>query len=464
MLKKAMDYLKEKESELKELAKSIWENPELGYREEMAAKVFADFLEKEGFTVERSYGGIKTAVRASFGNGHPVVGLLAEYDALPELSQKVQATQEPVEAGAAGHGCGHNLIGVSCLGTAIALKKGIEEEPDNGTIVIYGCPAEELLTGKGFMAREGAFQELDFALAYHPGSFNNVIFGTMTALNTMKFRFNGKTAHAAMDPQNGRSALDAVELMNVGVNFLREHVTSDVRIHYVISNGGLAPNIVPDFAESHYFIRALKLDTVAEVKERIRKIGEGAALMTETTFEMEDLGGCYDILTNQVLADQVYESMKEVEMPVFDDEDNAFAQIMNEQTPNYTKLLSSGAIQEGVPIHVEIYPRAVNNLYASSDVGDVSYITPTVMFFTASYNIGAPGHSWQAVACSGNEIGFKGMLYGSRVMIQTFDKIRKNPEILVKAKEEFAQAMKGKRYTPQIPEDAKVPYSDKQNR
>lgn len=460
MLDRAMQYLKEREPELKELAKEIWDNPELGYQEEKAAALFADYLEKEGFAVERGYAGIKTAVRASYGSGSPVIGLLAEYDALPDLSQKIQTVKEPVAAGSPGHGCAHNLIGVSNIGAAIAIKEGLKDTPGTGTVVIYGCPAEELLTGKGYMARAGAFRELDFALGWHPGAFNTVLYGTLTAINGFKFRFKGVTAHAALDPENGRSALDAVELMNVGVNFLREHVTSDVRMHYIITNGGLAPNIVPEHAESHYFVRALKLDTVKAVKERIFKIAEGAALMTDTQLEIEELGGCYDILTSKTLGDVIYDSLHEVDKPEYSEADYVFAKEMNAQTPNYTKLLGSGAVQPGQEIHEQVAPKSVQNVYASTDVGDVSYIVPLGFFMTASQNVGAPGHSWQIVACAGNEIGFQGMLYGSRAMVRAYDKIRNDPAILEAAREEFAKATAGKTYTPQIPEGAKVPFND----
>ena len=317
----ALNYLNEKRDELIKVSKEIWANPELGHKEHFASKRIAEILESEGFDVELGYVNIPTAIKATYGSGSPVIGLLGEYDALPGLSQKVSTTEEPIIQGAPGHGCGHNLLGVCKLAAAIAIKEGIKQGDLKGTIVFYGCPAEEQLTGKPFMARGGAFRDIDMAISWHPASYNIASYASKTALNSAKFHFKGKTAHAALDPQNGRSALSAVELMNVGANYLREHVTDDVRIHYVITDGGGAPNVVPDKATVFYFVRALTREAVVDTYNRLVKIAEGAAMMTETQLEVELLGGCYNYLVNKVLVDLSHKVMTETKRPEWTEEE-----------------------------------------------------------------------------------------------------------------------------------------------
>ena len=258
-------------AELTSLAQDIWEHPEVGYHEYHASKATADFLKKRGFDVELGAYNMPTAIRAVWGKGHPVIGFCGEYDALPGLSQKECSSQSPVSADAPGHGCGHNLLGVGCVAAAIGLKAELENSGKEGTVIYYGCPAEELLTGKPWMAKAGAFKECDFTFAWHPGSSNQTTVGTFTALEGAKFIFHGRTAHAAGNPQDGRSALDAVQLMNIGSEFLREHVTDDVRIHYTIRDGGMAPNIVPDYAVVEYFIRALSREATVDAYNRVKE-------------------------------------------------------------------------------------------------------------------------------------------------------------------------------------------------
>lgn len=274
--------LDKKSADLFELAGKIWDHPEIAWQEKKASAWTAGFLEKEGFEVERGYVGLPTALKASWGQGGPVIGFLGEYDALPGMSQKLSTKKEPLIEGGPGQGCGHNLLGVAHLGAVLAMKEVMEEKGLEGTIIYYGCPAEEVLTGKGYMARNGGFREMDLVMAWHPGTRNRVGMGRMTGLNSVEFHFKGRTAHAGGDPHNGRSALDAVELMNVGAQYLREHVTDDVRLHYIITQGGLAPNIVPDRASSWYYVRALSREAVEDTYDRLVKIAEGAAQMTET--------------------------------------------------------------------------------------------------------------------------------------------------------------------------------------
>lgn len=454
----ALNYLNKKHDEVVDISKEIWANPELGHREYFASKRIAEFLESEGFDVELGYANMPTAIRATYGTGSPVIGLLAEYDALPRLSQKVSTIQEPIKEGDPGHGCGHNLLGVCKLAAAIAIKEGIKKSNLKGTIVFYGCPAEEQLTGKPFMARAGAFKELDAAISWHPSNFNMAMYGPNTALNSAKFHFKGKTAHAAGDPENGRSALSAVELMNVGANYLREHVTNDVRIHYVITDGGgSAPNVVPDKATVFYYVRAFTREAVVDVYNRLLKIAEGAAIMTETQLEVEFLGGCYNYLPNKVLVDLADKVMRETNRPEWTKEEIEFAKQLNNKTDNYQKVIKAGLAKDGEHLATEILP--INDIpnYGSTDVGDVSHIVPTCMFVTATQNIGAPGHSWQIVSCAGHSIGQKGMIYAAECIVGMMDEILKNPTIIEKAKKEFGEKTKGKEYICPIPEDVPLP-------
>ena len=445
-----------KQEELAALSKKVWDNPEVGFEEVKACKWFAEFLEKEGFQVETGYAGVPTAIRAVWGSGKPVIGLLGEYDALPSLSQKVSTVKEPVEEGAPGQGCGHNLLGTCHLAAALGIKKELEENKLPGTVIFFGCPAEEKLTGKPFMAREGAFKELDFALAWHPNAMNVITTGTCTAMNSAKFHFKGVTAHAGGDPHNGRSALDAAELMNVGAQFLREHVTSDVRIHYSFTEAGGAPNIVPDRASVWYFVRALDRQTVEDVYARLVRIAKGAAMMTDTEVTEEFLGGCYNTLQNKVLVNVIHESMKEVPLPAWTQEEKDFAAELDKVTPNYANLVAAGAVREGEHLAYQVEEIQTADNFGSTDVGDVEHIVPAAMFMTGTYNLGAPGHSWQITACSGNSMGMKGMLYGAKVMALSALKVAEDPALLAKAKEEFQKDMHGTEYICPIPAEVPV--------
>ncbi len=454
LAKKEIDLKSEK---LTGLAKRIWENPEIAFNEVKASSWTADFLAEEGFEVERNYAGMPTAIKATWGSGKPVIGFLGEYDALPGMSQAHSTEKKPLVVGGPGQGCGHNLLGVAHVGAALGMKAAMEEYKLPGTIIYYGCPAEEVLTGKGFMARGGAFREMDIMMAWHPGTRNEVSLGKMTALNSVKFHFKGRTAHAGGDPHNGRSALDALKLMNVGAEFLREHVTDDVRIHYIITEGGVAPNIVPDRASSWYYVRALSREAVVDTYERLLKIAEGAALMTETQVEVEYLGGCYNTQQNKFLVELLYETMKEMELPQWTDEEMDFARELNKVSANYDELLERKLIKEGEEIHSSVSEIASDNSYGSTDVGDVQHIVPGVFFTTATYNIGAAGHSWQVTSCSASSIGEKGMLLASKIMAATGLKLLENPKLVDAAKKEFDEVMGGKSYECPVPEDLPVP-------
>ncbi len=456
LAKKAIE---EKKELLYDLAKKIWEHPEIAYTEVKASKWTADFLKDHGFEVEEKHAGVPTAIKATWGSGKPVIGFLGEYDALPGMSQKISTSKEPINEGDPGQGCGHNLLGVAHVGAVLGMKKEMEEKNLKGTIIFYGCPAEEVLTGKGFMARGGAFKELDISMAWHPSSRNKVTIGTSTGLNTVKFHFKGQTAHAGGDPHNGRSALDALELMNVGAQYLREHVTDDVRIHYITTEGGVAPNIVPDKASSWYFVRALSREAVEDTYNRLLKIADGAAMMTETEVQVEFLGGCYNTLQNKVLVNLIHETMKEVGLPDWTEEELKFAEELNNVSANYDKMIKSGKIPKDMQIHSEIGPIVDEDGYGSTDVGDVQHIAPGVMFYTATNNIGAAGHSWQITSSVGSSIGEKGMLTAAKIMAVAGIKALEDPSIIEDSKKEFDKVMNGKTYKCPITDDIPIPQS-----
>ncbi len=438
------------------LAKKIWENPETAFNEVNACKWTAETLRNAGFEVETGYVGMPTAIRAVWGKGHPIIGFLGEYDALPGLSQKVSTEKEPLVPGAPGQGCGHNLLGVACIGAVLGMKAELEAAGKEGTVVFYGCPAEEVLTGKAFMAREGAFTDLDVAFSWHGATTNNVTLGTMTGLNSAVFHFHGITAHAGGDPHNGRSALDAVEIMNVGANYLREHVTSDVRIHYVIKEGGTAPNIVPDKASVWYYVRALSREAVEDTYRRLVLVAEGAAHMTETKLEIEFMGGCYNTLNPVMLTTLTHDVMEQIAMPQWTAEENAFAETLNGKSQQYEAVKAKGVLEHG-PLCTFVEPVLNENGYGSTDVGDVQHIVPCVQVMTATCNLAAPGHSWQITACAGTDIGMKGMLFGSKVMAATAMKLVEDPKLIEEAREEFKKQMNGKTYKCPIPKEIPIP-------
>ena len=456
----AINKIEQEKDTLIELAQKMWDKPETAYNEVNACEWTAEVLKHYGFEVETGYAGLPTCVVGKWGSGHPVIGLLGELDALPGLSQKVSTVKDPVEVGAPGQGCGHNLLNVSCLGAAVGMKAEMEEKKLPGTIVFYGCPAEEVLTGKVFMARNGAFDGLDCAFAWHGGNQNMISTGIHTGLNSAIFHFKGRTAHAGGDPHNGRSALDAAELMSVGANYLREHVTSDVRIHYVYKEAGTAPNIVPDRASVWYYVRAMSREAIEDTYDRLVKVAKGAAMMTETELEIEFLGGCYNTLPNKYMSKMTYEIMNQVEMPTYTEEELKFADELNKQSSQYEAFKTSGQLDNG-PIHTEVKNLDPVNSYGSTDVGDVQHICPCIQVRTACWNLAAPGHSWQITACSGRSIGYKGMLYGAKVMAAAAIKMIEEPEHLEKAKAEFDAYISKKPYKCPIPMDVPVPQPQK---
>lgn len=450
--------------ELVDLGRQVWGFAEVGLREQKSAATEAAYLRQQGFTVKEGVGGMPTAFVAEWGSGKPVLGFLGEYDALAGLSQKVSPVKDPLQAGAPGHGCGHNLLGAAAVGSAVALKRYLQANSLPGTVRYYGCPAEETLVGKVFMAREGAFDDLDAGITWHPGSANTVQIGSSNGMNSVKFTFFGKTAHAAGDPHNGRSALDAVELTDIASNYLREHVIPDARIHYVITEGGGQPNVVPARAQVWYYVRAPHRFQVDEIYERLMDCAKGAALMTGTTFEVEFLAGCYDVLPNDVLANAALDVFRKVGPPVYTESEMDFAKEL-------AKSLDRAQTEAGLKAMnapKEMFTQVINTTIidpldkgkvgaGSTDVGDVSWIVPTVQVSTACWPIGSPGHSWQIAASSGHGIGEKGMLKAAEVMAGLGVLLLHDPALVEKAKEEFTNRLEGAKYKTPIPEGGQPP-------
>jgi aminobenzoyl-glutamate utilization protein B len=446
------------------LAQAIWEYAEIGFKETRSAAAQAAFLEKEGFSIKLGVAGMPTGLVATYGQGGPIIGYLGEFDALLGVSQKPVPYKDPVQEGCPGHGCGHNLLGVASLAAAIAMKREIEAGHVTGTVRYYGCPAEENGDGKGFMAKYGLFDDLDAAISWHPGSMNTASTHSNLAINSVKFAFHGRTAHAGGAPHMGISALDAVELMNVGVNFLREHIIQDARIHYVITNGGGQPNVVPDYAEVWYYVRAPRRQDLEPIYQRVLRIAEGAALMTGARLDVKFQDGLYNYLPNAVITDSLQESLNKVGGPKFTEEEKVFAREMEKSFAPGQKesALRANKIPLeylNVSLHEDIAPDFDPGGigHGSTDVGDVSWIVPTGQLTTATFVLGSAGHSWQNTAASGMGIGHKGMIIAAKAMAMTGLELMTNPERLQKAKEAFRKDTEGRPYVSPLPADMMTP-------
>lgn len=462
-----------KQQELEQLSDEIWGYAETAFSEKKSADVMTAFLKKEGFQVTYPAYGVETAYTAEFGSGSPRIGLLGEFDALSNLSQVADLAEKvPETAGANGHGCGHNMLGVGAIAAALAVKAYLEEG-HRGTVVYYGCPGEEGGSGKAFMAREGAFKDLDAAITWHPGTTNLVVKDSSLANIQVLFKFHGISAHAAGCPEMGRSALDAMELMNVGTNFLREHMIQTARIHYsIINGGGISPNVVQNEAAALYLIRAPKVGQVQELFERVKKIAYGASCMTETTSEFDIIKSCANLVPNRVLEKALYKAFHEEPMPEYTEEEYAIAK-------SYTDTVEPGSNNE-VQTIIEDYLLAENKAYlksvkdhrindfivpyeevhivqakgGSTDVGDVSWMCPTAQIHTATWAPSTPGHSWQVVSQGKSSLAHKGMLYAARVMARTVIDLMEQPDLLAEAKKEWEEELEGQSYVP-IPDGIK---------
>lgn len=413
-----------------EIAQTIWDLAEMGYQEEKSAALLQKTLADAGFTINKGVAGIPTAFTAEYGSGAPIIGIMGEYDALPGLSQ--QAVPEKKSAGkAAGHACGHHVFGTASTAAAIAVKDWMKSNNAKGTIRFYGTPAEEGGSGKVYMVREGLFDDVDAALHWHPSSQNAASAGAALANKSAKFRFYGVSAHAAAAPEKGRSALDGVEAMNAMVNMLREHVPEKARIHYVITNGGKAPNVVPDFAEVYYYARHNQRDVVIDIFDRIVKAGEGAAMGTGTTMDFEMIGGTHELLPNLTLQKLMHDNLSRVGGMEYTPEEKEFADKI---------AISLG--YKGVDIakakNIQPY-KTEAKAFGSTDVGDVSFTVPTVGMGAATWVPGTPAHSWQAVAAGGTSIGNKGMMIAAKTLALTAINLLQDGDLIKKAKVEFLE-------------------------
>ncbi|MFE4713563.1 amidohydrolase [Paenibacillus sp. NPDC056722] len=463
--KQLVNWLETNRTTYEELALRIWNRPEVAYAEAFASKLQSETLEAAGFRITSGIGGVPTAFVAEYGSGGPVLGILGEYDALPGLSQKVSAVREPITPGGPGHGCGHNLLGTAGVEAVTALKQSLDEAGLSGTIRYYGCPAEEVLSGKTFMARAGAFDDLDAALTWHPGNSNAAWSIRTSALTSVEFFFKGRAAHAGVVPHLGRSALDAVELTNVGANYLREHVPDGSRIHYTITNGGEAPNIVPDEASVWYYLRGVNRKHVDELLERLIKIAQGGALMTETSVTWEIKAGAYDLNINESLNQLLVKQQDDAGELSFSAEDQELATALaTTLDPDLLQAAKKrhqewGKTDELLPTgFYENRSTSQTTGGGSSDVGDVSWITPVGQITTTCAPLGVQVHTWQATAAFGSPIGLKGMHHAAKLLaLAAYELLTDGGEALNKARTEFLNSTQGKPYIPAIPQDVHAP-------
>jgi len=432
---------------------SIWEFAEVGLEERKSSALLVRKLKEAGFKVKTNVANMPTAFVASYGTGRPIIGVLAEYDALPTLSQKVSPRREPIKAGAPGHACGHSGLGAGAFGAVLAIKEAMAKHKLKGTIRLYGTPAEETVIGKVFMTLDKQFHDLDVCLHWHPSSKNRAFAGSSKALVSVKFTFDGVAAHASGTPENGRSALDAVELMNIGVNYLREHVKEDARFHYVITNGGGAPNVVPAKATVWYFVRADKHTDVERYFKRVRDIARGAELMTKTKLTVRLDTDCHELIPNLPLAQVLQKNLRAIGAPKFTGAEKLFARRL--QQP----LMDSFGKKFPLALDESIHPLEPNPKPSkgSTDVGDISWHVPTCGINTTCMIAETPGHSWQDVACIASTVGQKGIIYGAKVLAVSAIDLFQNPKAIAAARADWQNRMKDRKYTTLIPKGQKPP-------
>jgi len=416
------------------IAKRIWQLAEVGYQETQSSALLRTRLESAGFRIEAGVAEIPTAFVASWGSGKPVIAILGEFDALPGLSQDAVPNRKVLIDGGPGHGCGHHLFGTASAAAAIAVKQWLVKRGGTGTIRFYGTPAEEGGGGKIYMVRAGLFRDVDAVVAWHPGDANQVSKSTSLANSSAKFRFRGVSAHAAAAPEQGRSALDGVEAMNLMVNLLREHVPDETRIHYIITSGGKAPNVVPDFAEVYYYARHSDIRVLDGIWERVVAASKGAAMGTGTSVDLELINTVYNILPNEYLADVAEAALKRVGGVRYTSEEARFATAIR---GTLTGALPEPGSEE------RVLPAEVGVSSGSTDVGDVSWVVPTVQLTSATWVPGTPAHSWQAVAAGGMSIGSKGMMVAAKTMALTMVELLSEPKHLAAARAEFDKRLNG---------------------
>ena len=448
--------VEEKTSLLTSLSDRIWEYAELSMMEHRSTAAYLEILREEGFRVHENLCGMATAFSASYGEGRPVIGLLGEYDALSGLSQFPGITsKQPLVEGGCGQGCGHNLLGAASLGAAIAIKEAIQAGLLKGTVVFYGCPGEEGCAGKTFMARDGQFRDLDAALTWHPSDVNEVSTGSNAASIQVEYSFTGTAAHAANDPHLGRSALDAAELMNVGVQFLREHMEAKCAVHYSFADaGGLSPNVVQPTAKLIYMVRGETVRKAKALLKRVNNIARGAAMMTDTEMEWRQIDGTSSTVSNEVLEGLLYRNMLEAPLPHYSEDEITFAAAL--RTTYQVAGLPGSRTEENRQVRSFVLDKthqgrtAVNNFVipyypschfnpGSSDVGDVSWLTPTAQFEAVTWPSGCPGHSWQTVSTGRTTLAHKGLLYAAKALAGAVADLMEDPDLVAQARAEFRE-------------------------
>ena len=435
---------------LSRINKNIWSYAETGLQEFKSSRELMDVLKANGFTVEEGVAGMPTAFVASYGSGRPVIGILAEYDALPGLSQGAISEQRERPGVEAGHGCGHSVYGTASTGAAIAVKQAMESGQVEGTVRLYGTPAEETLIGKTYMLREGLFKTDDAILSWHTGDRTAAAYGYSKAMVSVKFRFSGLPAHASVSPHAGRSALDAVELMSAGVNYMREHIEEDARIHYVITNGGGQPNVVPPEAEVWYYIRANKHQDVERYFKWVEAIARGAALMSRTELAAVQIDAdAHEKLPNRTLSEVIHQNLEQIGAPQFSAQEKDFAR----QTQASLERKLDKALSETVEPLLEEPGQGLG----STDLGDISWFVPVGNLRVASYTYGAPGHSWQIVACTGTSIGEKGLMVAAKVLATSAIDLYLSPQLREKVQADFQKIRDPLEYHTLIPEGQKAP-------
>lgn len=456
-----------------DVSRKIWEYAELSLKEFQSAALYEKVLAENGFAVTSNMGGIKTAFCGSWGHGHPVIGILGEFDALSGLSQQAGCTHHaPLIPGGSGHGCGHNLLGAGSLAAAFAVKAYLEQHPEQeGTVIFFGCPGEEGGAGKAFLACDHVWEHLDAAVTWHPSDVNEVASGTCVSCIQKEFHFHGVASHASGTPHLGRSALDAVELMNIGVQFLREHMPTTARIHYAITDaGGKSPNVVQPEAKVLYMVRDVQVAQAIALQKRVDQIAKAAAMMTETTVTEQFIDGTANTVPNAVLEKVAYDNFEALGVVKHSDEEMQLAQayidsyeaksdrvpgFASAESPEIAAYVKKMTDNGKLPINDFLMPlhHSMKSGAGSTDVGDVSWQTPTVQVHTACWPSGAPGHSWQNVSCGATSIAEKSMLQAGKVMAGTVIDLLTKPDVLGAAKAEFKEAAAAG-YTCPIPPDA----------
>ncbi|AMA62347.1 M20 family metallopeptidase [Kurthia gibsonii] len=455
------EIIEQNKDTLVDVSNQVWRFAETGFQEKKSAQLLVQTLKNEGFTVEEGVAEIDTAFIGSYGSGKPVIAFLGEFDALSGLSQEGgQVNYAPVEKNGNGHGCGHNLLGTGSLAAALAVRDYLKENKLSGTVRYYGCPGEEIGGGKTFMVREGLFDDVDFALTWHPGSRNEIMSMASLACYEVYFKFKGASAHAAGSPHLGRSALDAVELMNVGVNYLREHIIPEARVHYAITNtGGFAPNVVQSEAEVLYFVRAPRVSQTESIYQRVCDVARGAALMTGTEVEIDLASALSNVIPNTVLEETMYAQFEQLGVPTHTEEEQQFAQAIRQTLAEADKKVEEEVDRrlagKDLADVISPYTPASNVFPGSTDVGDVSWIVPTAQCMTACEVLGTTLHTWQIVATGTTSIAHKGMMHAGKVMAATALQLLHNPELVEQAKAELVERKNGEEYMCPLPKDVK---------